>query len=199
MGGVSLNLEEFKEICDNYYIEQYYPEFFEIIKEVNILDPLNVIMEIGVMKGGTLKVWEQMLKPKDLLIGVDWGPDIRGKVDIQWDWRRSDRNIVLIIGNSEDPNTIKKVEEALNKRKIDFLLIDGGHGDAPMMSPYVRGPCIDNLPKRDFENYVPFVRSGGLVDVADLGEPCCNELFESLVGRKKKYENRGSHGLWWKP
>jgi hypothetical protein len=194
-----MNQDQFDQLFKSLYVEQRLPEFQWLVNEVTQLNPLHVILEIGVMRGGSLKFWEQLVQPDDLVIGVDndvWTEDL---VKSQWDWEHSDRNIKIIIGDSRAKTTIDRVKEALYGRLVDFLFIDGGHGCAPQHNPYVRLPCIDNTPKRDFENYSPFVRSGGLVCVADLGEPCCNDTYEALTGKKKKLVGQDGHGLWWKP
>jgi len=161
----------------------------------------HVILEIGVQNGGSLKFWERLVLPGDLVIGVDIVPC---EEMMRWDWRKSDRQIVLITGDSTDPKTVEAVKQALNGKPVDFLHIDGCHGVYPEGSGgklRELRKCLINVPRKDFENYSPFVRSGGVVLIADLGEPCPHELWESLSGRKEKcgvHPHLG-HGAWFKP
>lgn len=57
----------------------------------------------------------------------------------------------IIQGMSEDPDIIKNA----SKKKYDYILIDGDHSYEGV--------------KRDFDNYAPFVKNGGLIIFDDYG------------------------------
>jgi len=179
------------------WIEQIRHEFRWMVEKAESTNP-HVILEIGVKYGGSLKFWERLVLPNDLVIGVDNNPDTL--IYRRWKWENSNREIHVIIGDSRDPKTVRKVEKILNGRLADFLFIDGGHGVHEGPIGGVRH-CVDSIPEKDFKNYSPFVRSGGIVLVADLGEPCPLDLWNSLTGKKEKYGDHPSlgHGAWWKP
>lgn len=150
---------------------------FWLVNKVEQVSP-HVIIEIGIGIGGGMKVWEQLLDPGDLYIGVDRRPKI--EEEIFWDWRNSNRRIEIVIGDSTIPETALKVGEILSYRKVDFLYIDGSHSY--------------EAAKADFKNYMPFVRSGGLVGFHDVeshleqktGEATAvKKFFDELGGRKE--------------
>ncbi|MCW4051237.1 MAG: class I SAM-dependent methyltransferase [Candidatus Bathyarchaeota archaeon] len=165
-------------------ISQGREEFFWLVNEVEKIDP-HIIIEIGVQYGGSLKFWEQLVKPGDLVIGLDNRLDL-SKV-MSWDYERSDRNVVLVVGNSMASETVEKVRGNLGEREADFLFIDGGHSFKAVSS--------------DFENYSKFVREGGLVAFHDLyleaGYP--KKFFDTLKGKKREcHADYYGVGVWWK-
>lgn len=193
-----MNRKRFDEIFDSLCIEQDRKEFFSLVNEVETLNPRTII-EVGVKEGGSLRFWEQIVPPKGLVIGVDNHPDT--PKFIKWDWRGSNRRVILIIGDSAAPSTVERARKALSGRLADFLFIDGFH--------------YEEYPKKDFDNYSPFVRDGGLVCFADLGgwmedglwiggEPSVRDAYSTLPhGRKEVRWRYGTTdfgmGLWWKP
>lgn len=140
---------------------------FWLISKVELTDP-HVILEIGTGMGGSLKFWEQLVKPGDLVVSVDVEPDLKR---IVWDYKGSDRKILLIVGDSMDEKTVTAVKETLSGRSVDFLFIDGGH-------------LYENV-STDFRNYMPFVKVGGLVGFHDLSDPDVRKLFDELEGEKE--------------
>lgn len=143
-----------KSLFENYYIVQNFSELEWLAEKVKELNP-SVILEVGIEKGGTLKVWEQLLQPNknSILIGIDIG------LSVTWKTEDSQVNIHLIEGNSHDLSTLDKVKEILGNRNVDFVYIDGEH-----TSPAA---------KQDFEMYGSLVKSRGLVgfhDIGDVGE-----------------------------
>lgn len=143
-------------------------DFKWVIDEVEKIKP-KVILEIGLANGGSLKYWEQILlecnKNSDdklndysdcLLISLENNP---GCIPL-WKWTDSKIDIHIIYGNSDSTVIAEKVKDILvhEDKKIDFLMIDGGHRYS--------------VPERDFNNYSPFVKDNGIICIADLGEPC---------------------------
>jgi len=158
-------------------------EFRWLISEVEKLKP-SVILEIGVHHGGSLKFWEAILKPGDLLVGVDYEPQL------DWNVAASDRRIVIVTGNSTAEETVRGVREALGGRLVDFAFLDGSHEYETV--------------RMDFENYAPMVRNGGIIAIHDIWTEAkqAGRFFEEL---EAKYPNDTAKmcrvqgtGLWWK-
>jgi len=123
----------------------------EMFHLVNIVEKINPerIMEIGILMGGSLKFWEQILPEGGLLIGLDHWRHMRA-----WDFDESDRQIEVIYKDSKDETAVDDVKKLLDGELLDFLYIDGNHTIS-----YV---------KNDFERYEPLVRKGGIVAFDDV-------------------------------
>lgn len=164
-------------------------EMFWLTQYIEQLGP-HVIVEIGVQEGGSLRFWEQVLQPGDLLIGIDKDPRVLEWVQTRrrWNWQESSRRVFLIIGDSTRPETIRRVKETLEEREIDLLFLDGNHD-----YKYV---------KTDFFNYASLVRTGGMVVFHDIGYFGPKKFFDSLNGRKDSvrfHKDLGmGYGAWWK-
>lgn len=176
------NLED---IFDNYYVSQNFIEIEWLVNKVEKIIEGNtrqnrpsVILEIGVQSGGSMKIWEQLLKTNgkkvnveenakantkdNILIGIDLGNTIA------WDINNSDITTKMIIGNSHDIDTLRQVKKILfdkrlpedkdidNKimRQIDFVYIDGEHSS--------------EAAKKDFYMFGSLVRNGGGVGFHDV-------------------------------
>ncbi len=151
-----------KNVFSNEYVVQNASELEFLISRVSFLEP-TAILEVGVEKGGTLKVWEQLLQQsKDsILIGIDINPDVKWNID------KSIVSVFIIKGNSHDISTIDKVLKILNDRNIkslDFAYIDGEHSNESV--------------KKDFELYSKLVRHDGLIGFHDTRD--IKEFLESL-------------------
>lgn len=176
--------EVFDELFDSLHIVQGREEFRWLVNEVEKIDP-HAIIEIGVQYGGSLKFWERLVAPGDLVIGVD--KNLETPNLMTWDHESSDRRVVLITGDSVNPDTERRVKETLGGREADFLYINGDHAFH----------AVSN----DFKNYSPFVRRGGLVGFHDLYTDVKNpkKVFDTLSGRKEERQLGGQGtGLWWK-
>lgn len=160
-----------REIFEQFYVAQNFKEIEwlsskvkKIIENNTSQNKPSTILEIGVDAGGTFKIWEQLLilnnKGKEnILIGIDISPNI------QWDITKSEISTDIIVGNSHDIDTVKKVKKILfdstksdKFRKLDFVYIDGEH--------------TPEAANKDFFRYGNLVRSGGAVgfhDVYDVG------------------------------
>jgi len=172
--------ELYERLRREVFIQQDPQELVWLMGLVSALNP-STIIEIGVLNGGTLKIWEQLVQPGGLVIGIDKENQIR------WDIKKSDRRVVFVNADSTNPATVREVGRILDGREADFLFIDGDHS--------LEG-C-----RFDFENYSRFVRGGGLLALHDLqvGTRHPGTVFESLPGRKtQKLIGQGT-GVWWKP
>jgi len=185
----NMNRKRFDEIYDSLeHVGQDKKEFFWLVNKVEELKP-HTIVEIGVDEGGSLKFWEELIDDEGLVVGID---EVKR---ISWNYKNNKKDVRFILGSSYDPNTIKRLEQILNGRKIDFLFIDADKSKIEI----------------DFENYSKFVRKGGLVGVHDIkigqfpkegryeGEMQeAGKFFESLVGHKECVVYDIGTGIWWK-
>ena len=137
-------------------------EFSELIQLVADLKPKNV-MEIGTEGGCTFLAWCRLAAPEGLKISVDWQntgvgrgrwltPELRDPRDERLkSWAP---NVVLIEGDSHTAETKQQVVDALGCELLDFLFIDGDHSVGGV--------------QKDFDDYGPLVRPGGLVAFHDI-------------------------------
>lgn len=126
-------------------------ELFELVNVVDKIKPER-IMEIGMLTGGSLKVWEQLLPVGGLLIGLDIWPHIINTPS--WDYKSSDRDIRLIIKDSIDPSAFEEVKKILGDNLLDFLYIDGCHD-------------IRHV-EYEFKNFGSLVRKYGIIGFDDV-------------------------------
>lgn len=121
---------------------------------------IDVCMEIGTAKGGTLFLLSRTISENGILISLDlpYGKFGGGyylwrillyKSFVHWKQR-----IVLIRDDSHQDSVRRNIDEILNGRMIDILFIDGDHSYEGV--------------KRDFEDYSKFVSNHGLVAFHDI-------------------------------
>ena len=115
---------------------------FELEHLLRVVAELNpkVIVEIGCDGGGSLATWQQAFRPA-VLIGIDF-------------YRRPELyDYKVIFADSTSPEAIETLKKYLGNTLIDFLFIDGDH--------HYWGV------KKDFQNYEPLVRKGGMIAFHD--------------------------------
>jgi cephalosporin hydroxylase len=156
-------------LINKYKPIQNYWELYWLLDQVERLNP-NVILEIGVNTGGTLGLWNYVLRNKrnPILIGVD----IENK--LKWDTRKSKNKIKFLIADSIKQDTVVKVKNILQDKKVDFLYIDGNHSEKYVAS--------------DYQNYSKFVRRGGIVafhDINNVRHPGVGQFWSKVIGRKE--------------
>lgn len=139
------------DLFKNYEIAQNYDELRWLIRKVEDISP-TAILEVGVAKGGTLKVWEELLRrngkgKENILIGIDIDPHV------SWDISKSDINVTVITNNSHDESTLQQVKEILKDRRLDFIYIDGEHTNEAV--------------EKDYLMYGTLVRPNGLIGFHD--------------------------------
>ncbi len=143
------NVQSFDELFNSFgnKIEQSKGSFKQLYDRIKAINPKR-ILEIGFRYGGTAKMWQHMLPPQGLVVSVDVGSAVASdRVDLS-----GQPEIKLVLGNSHDVEIIAKVKQyAL----FDAIFIDGDHSYEGV--------------KADYENYVPMVRSGGIVAFHDHG------------------------------
>lgn len=164
---MSMNIN-LKDLFNQIYIVQNFNEMGWLVDRVKSIVENNTnhgkpfaILEVGVEMGGTMRIWEQLLVKngmgkKNILIGIDISPNI------QWDISKSEITTELIVGDSHDIDTLRKVKKILfdkrlpNEdimRQLDFIYVDGEH--------------TPDAAKKDFYMYGGMVRNGGAVGFHD--------------------------------
>lgn len=165
-------MDNLKNVFSRHYVVQNFKEMEWLVEKVEkiIEDNTNhgkpsAILEIGIEMGGTMKVWEDVLKRKgkqdnlkeNILIGIDISPNI------QWDIKSSSITTELIVGNSHDSDTLRQVKKILfdgrlpgedTIRLLDFVYIDGEH--------------TPEAAKKDYFMFGGLVRNGGGVGFHDI-------------------------------
>src|SRR5690348_32017 len=129
----------------------------EIIQLLNIISqkPPTRVLEIGTAGGGTFFLLARMAAEDALLISADLPQGQFGGGYPKWRGRliesfaRGQQRVRLLRADSHSPDTLRQIQELLNGKPLDFLLIDGDHRYEGV--------------KADFQMYSPFVRPGGLI------------------------------------
>jgi len=126
----------------------------EIRDFLNLLanNPPKDILEIGTCKGGTLYLLTKVVNSAATLVAVD--TKVKNK-KLVTSFARKKQDIIIIEANSTAARTIARIRDIFSEG-IDCLFIDGDHS-------------YDGV-KKDFENYSPFVRPGGLIALHDIVE-----------------------------
>lgn len=134
-------------------------EIIEFIKLYSRSKP-KIILEIGTYDGGTLFFLSKFASPDATIITMDL-PLVRDgagytptKIPFYKSFKSQNQKIYFIRDNSRSISTIEKVKKIINEKKIDVLFIDGDHSYEGV--------------KKDFENYSPFVKKGGLIAFHDI-------------------------------
>lgn len=84
-----------------------------------------VMLEIGVMGGGSLSMWKEYFGPGSHIIGVDINPECKA--------HEAD-GIDVFTGSQDDPNLINEV--FLKHPEVDIVLDDGSHNMQHMIGSF---------------------------------------------------------------
>ena len=121
------------------------------------------LLEIGTAGGGTLFLLAAAAHPEATIVSVDLPRGEFGggyplwKIPLYRGFIRRTQTLHLIRGDSHAPETLARARATLRGEPLDFLLIDGDHT--------YEGAC------RDFADYGPLVRPGGLIAFHDIAQP----------------------------
>ncbi len=133
-----------------------------LVEHIRKLGPLNTYMEIGSRSGGSLASFGKLFPHDSLLLALDLAKETdAGKtnritlLEVIDQLTTGGQKPVLIDMDSTTPEAIEAVRSVLCETQVDVLLIDGGH----------EGHTV----YQDVENYVQFVRPGGLIIMHDVG------------------------------
>lgn len=138
---------------------QSHQEIARLYSEVCNQSP-KVILEIGTCHGGTLYLWCQAATPDATIISLDLPAGKYGggyhatREKLYKLFATPGQSLHLLRGDSHMPESFKAVQAILKGRPVDFLFIDGDHSY--------------NGVKKDFEQYSPLVRKGGLIAFHDI-------------------------------
>jgi len=203
-----MDKDEFTNLWKGRYVENYPHEFWSLLQEIQQINPLKTIIEIGVKCCGTMRVWEKLV-PSDA--GMVIGVDIEAKEkllacsgrcpDPPWEWEacpsslihpsdcvedlfnpeQSDRQLHFVIGNSLSVEVHEKIAYLLGERKADLVFHDGHHwGDVALR----------------------FLRSGGLFVLSDFrtdGVDALRARLATLGPVQVIQPDRAGFALWRKP
>eukprot|EP00943_MAST-04B_sp_MAST-4B-sp1_P008217 g8217.t1 len=97
-----------------------YSAYYDIVLKPYIKQQVNV-MEVGVRKGGSLKLWRELFSFDSQI----WGIDINDYVP-QFP---KDANIKVLIGSSTAPDEAKRLYKTLKHKQFDIVIDDGDHND----------------------------------------------------------------------
>lgn len=125
---------------------QNYYEIASLCERVKQLQP-QIILEIGVDRGGTMNLFLNFAPENAIYIGVD------NQTQLVFPKEHPQKKI-LIEADSALDSTVEKVKTVLGNREVDFLFIDGDHKEEAVRS--------------DYKKYAPLVRSGGMIAFHDI-------------------------------
>ena len=118
-------------------------------------------LEIGSRHGGSMFMTARFMQPNSKVVCVDlpganWGRRDSGRrLDELSDLVREEGHQVdLLYADSHHRKTVKAVEELLNGRPVDCLMLDADHRYEGV--------------QRDFELYQSLVRKGGIIALHDI-------------------------------
>lgn len=111
---------------------QYKEELELLAREIEFSRP-KTILEIGTADGGTLFLATRLASEDALIISIDLPQGMFGggyekwKIPLYKAFGQPDQRIELIRKNSHNPEVFDKVCQLLDKRRIDYLFLDGDH------------------------------------------------------------------------
>lgn len=163
-------------------------ELAEFVRAVGAVDP-DTVCEIGTARGGTYYAWTRCLDAATYVSVDRPGEQFGGGYSARRATfleecaatGRSNIDQRFVRRNSHDPETVRRVEDALDGAPLEFLFIDGDH-------------TYEGV-KEDFERYSPLVADGGIVAFHDIVEhrhdPDCEvDRFWRELRDEGAYETR---------
>lgn len=127
-------------------------EILQLVQRVAELRP-KVIVELGTAQGGTLFVWTQIAS--ELVVSCDLRHESRqAAVFRQFPPPGSSCKVELVTGDTHTAPFQDQLKAKLGGRPVDFLFVDGDHTREGVA--------------RDFADYGPLVRSGGIIAFHDI-------------------------------
>lgn len=146
---------------DKIRLAQIDEELYELCQRVVKHKP-KVIAEIGTWNGGTFYVWTRINPQAKKIISIDLPDgdfgggydDKRIKFFKEFAYDRKKTELYFIRGDSKAKSTSDELNKILDGDKIDFLYIDGDHTYKGI--------------KKDFETYLKFMASDGLIGFHDI-------------------------------
>ncbi len=87
------------------------------------------MLEIGVFRGGSLRMWRNYLHPESVIVGVDINPDCRK-------FESPNENLFIRIGDQSDSSFLDAIVNEFGP--FDFILDDGSHLSSHMITSFDR-------------------------------------------------------------
>jgi cephalosporin hydroxylase len=112
----------------HHYFPIYYKHFAKYRNK-----PVN-ILEIGVFKGGSLRMWKDFFGEKAKIFGVDISPECKKFED-------KENGVNIFIGDQSDPNFLEDLMAKVPK--IDIFIDDGGHTTSQQITTFLE--CYDKI------------------------------------------------------
>jgi len=138
-----------KRIGDNNH--GYTEIYFDLLKEKR--DQIEKVMEIGVWKGGSLRMWRDYF-PFAEVIGLDNHSELLFEAD----------RIKCFYAEQNEPETL--IEAVKNCGKFDLIVDDGSHVLVHQLS--------------SFKNLFPFIKEGGMYAIEDVFIETLDQVKEEL-------------------
>jgi predicted O-methyltransferase YrrM len=134
-------------------------EVARLAERVRALGP-KTVLEIGTARGGTLFLLCQAAAEDATIVSLDLPEGRNGGGFPNWKlptykaFARPGQTLRFVRGNSHDPASRDEVHRLMERRGIDFIMIDGDHSYEGV--------------KTDFELYYPLLAPGGLLAMHDI-------------------------------
>ena len=147
MGGLLIKPMQIKE------------EISELLKILDKIKP-KITLEIGTANGGILFLFSQVATNDATILSIDLpggkfgGGYPKWKIPLYKSFARKNQKIHLIRADSHSQETLEKVKNILNGKKIDFLFIDGDHSYEGV--------------REDYQMYSKLVKRGGIIAFHDI-------------------------------
>ncbi len=146
------------------------------------------MLEIGVLDGGSLKLWRKYFDPGAKIVGLDINPECKRYED-------AERNVFVEIGDQADPEFLARVQE--KHGPFDIIIDDGGHTTAQQTISFnaLYGSLSDGgvyMVEDLHTNYWPaFVDSD--ISFIDFAKGLIDRLHEPYVGHESRKMFRMGH------
>lgn len=150
-----------------------------IIKHLAKPSAIKQVLEIGIQRGGSLLLWQQMC-PKAMVVGLDIEAKISSNISELLDSER----VKTLWTNAYSDDGIKKIQN-VTSQKFCLIIDDGPH---------------DKRSQESFLTlYLPLLRSGGVAVIEDIQtEKTMKELFEQVPSgyKAQMIDRRNVNGRW---
>ena len=103
----------------------YFPVYTELLSPLRE-SPIK-LLEIGVARGGSLKLWQQFLHPKSTIVGIDLDPDCHQFENLA-------KNVHVRIGSQTDPKFLNQLIAEFGQFHV--ILDDGSHIPSHMVASF---------------------------------------------------------------
>lgn len=140
-------------------VQQVPSEIMEFAKLIAELKP-RITLEIGTSRGGSLFILCRLTTRDGTIISVDMPGAGYGEAYTSAHARLFElfpskgQSLTLVKADSHSLETLKRVENLLNGKRVELLFIDGDHSYEGV--------------KMDFEMYSPLVADGGMIAFHDI-------------------------------